>query len=74
MRITWDRVATTEIKGSNVFVKGEQVHCEDQYMTLDKISRHCDIPISKLFSWTSGMYKPGDVVQAQIQDVYEKNV
>lgn len=23
MRITWDRVATKEIKGSNVFIKGE---------------------------------------------------
>lgn len=74
MRITWDRVATTEINGSNVYVKGEQVHCHDQTMTLAKEIRECDVPINKLFMWTSGNYKPGDVVQAQIQDVYVNNV
>jgi len=43
-------------------------------MTLDKETKECDISLDSLFSWTAGNFDGGDVLQAQIQDVYENNV
>jgi len=65
MQITWERTGSTPVIGYNVFLKGQQVHCDEEPLMISPDSK-CFVKTNTLFWWNAGNYGANDIVAAQI--------